>query len=48
MKNAYLPPTTAFKVKCYWCGHLIELNADYKKLTMRDCNQSDGPTVSFV
>ena len=48
LKEANLPPTTSMKLKCYHCGHLIHVQADYKGIKLKDCSRNEKPGISFV
>jgi len=48
MKEANIPPTTNFKIKCYHCGNLIMVMADYKGIKLKDCSSDDIPQITIL
>ncbi len=49
LKEANLPPTTSFKTKCFWCGHMVQVASDYKKIALKDLNKDeDDARLNFT
>lgn len=48
MKEASLPPTTQFQVKCYWCSHLIKLDVDFKRIGIKDMTLNSKPGITLI
>jgi hypothetical protein len=48
MREAHIPPTTSIKIKCYHCGHLILVMADYGGIKLKDCTKNTSPKITLM
>ena len=40
LKDAVIVPGSEFKTNCYYCGHLIRISADYKRIILLDMDKN--------
>jgi hypothetical protein len=48
IKDACLPPTTNFKIKCYHCGNIILIMSDYKGIKLKDCTINTDVKITLM
>ncbi|HBX15893.1 MAG TPA: hypothetical protein DEF57_01125 [Candidatus Magasanikbacteria bacterium] len=49
LKDANLPPTTNFKLKCFWCGRMVNIKSDFKRITLQDLEKETNEIgISFI